>query len=133
MPRVRRTEKLDPEAASQYRAKGDEYLGLGERALVDGRWNGAGLAAIHSGISLADALLVDVAGVRSLETDHGTVIDLLEERVAGFGARQKQHLGGLLRMKNVVEYEKRLLTETEARQLMNHARRFARWTHETLG
>jgi hypothetical protein len=35
---------------------------------------------------------------------------------------------GLLRMKNVVAYEQRLLSETEARQLVDHARRLVRWS-----
>lgn len=61
------------------------------------------------------------------------VIDLLEERVAGFAGTQRRHLNGLLRMKNAVEYEKRLLTRVEAQQLLDHARRFARWAHKMLG
>jgi hypothetical protein len=133
VPKVRRTQQIDRSAALQYRAKGDEYLAVSEQALVDANWNAAGLAAIHAGISLADAVLVGVAGVRSLEPDHGAAIDLLDERVAAFGSTQKRHLAGLLRMKNAVEYERRLLGQVEARQLVDHARRFARWAHERLG
>lgn len=133
MPRVRRTESLDRSAASQYRTKGDEYLAVAEQALVDSRWNAAGLAAVHAGISLADAVLVNASGVRSVEPDHGSVVELLEERVADFGGTNKRHLVGLLRMKNAVEYEKRLLTDIEARQLVDHVHRFARWAHATLG
>lgn len=66
MPKVRRTEALDRAAAGHYRDKGDEYLAVAEQALADCRWNGAGLAAIHAGISLADAVLANASGIRSV-------------------------------------------------------------------
>ncbi len=91
------------------------------------RWNAAGLSAIHAGIFAADAALISSAALRSISADHGAVIGLLDSQVPEFGASQRRQLSGLLKMKNKVAYEQRLVTETEARQMVDHAARLATW------
>jgi len=56
----------------------------------------------------------------------------LEAEVASFGAGQRRQILGLLKMKNTVAYERRPLTETEARQLVDNARRPVRWSREVV-
>lgn len=105
-----------------------EFLETARSALRDGKWNAAGLNAIHSGISAADAALIASAGVRSIAEDHGAVIGLLEsEPSAEFTMSRRRQLTGLLKLKNQVAYDRRLLTEVEARQLADHAARLAKW------
>jgi len=125
--RERRVEKVGAGAAATYLTKAEEFVGASEAELSDQRWNAAGLAAIHAGIWAADSVLAAVAGVRSRETDHAAVIALLDERVAAFTGANRRQLVGLLRSKNAVEYEDRLLSEVEAIQLVDHARRLCRW------
>ena len=91
------------------------------------RWNAAGLAAIHSAISAADAALIASAGLQSTSQDHGAVIPLLEAQIPEFKAQQRRQLGSLLKKKNQVAYERRLLTEVEAKLLVDQATRFTRW------
>lgn len=105
-----------------------EFLGAAEDALEQQRWTAAGLNAVHAGISGADAAIVAVAGVRSAAKDHGAVVDLLRKSVPNIPTAQIRQLTGLLAMKNGVEYEQRLLTETEARTLVQHAQRFCTWS-----
>lgn len=95
--------------------------------LATGHWNSAGLNAVHAGICAADAALIASAGVRSSSQDHGAVLALLEEGVSEFTATRRRQLGGLLKVRNVVAYEQRLLTETEARQLTDQANRLTKW------
>lgn len=83
--------------------------------------------AVHAGISCADSVLASVAGLRTREPDHSAIIRLLDERVAGFDGAARRQLGGLIKMKSAVEYEERLLTDVEATQLVDHARRLKRW------
>ena len=123
----RRTEQVGAAAAKTYSVKAEEFLEAAESSLVARKWNSAGLGAVHSAISFADAVLAAVAGVRSRENDHGAVVAMLDERVAAFGGASRRQLVGLLRSKNAVEYEQRLLTEQEAVQLVDSARRFAKW------
>jgi len=56
-------------------------------------------------------------------------VALLDERVAAFDASAKRQLAGLLRVKNAVEYEDRLVREAEAGTLVDDARRLCRWAH----
>jgi HEPN domain-containing protein len=107
--------------------KADEMNSAAASELAVGRWNSAGLNAVHAGICAADAALIASAAVRSSSQDHGAVLALLEERVKGFAAAQRRQLGGLLKVKSLVAYEQRLLTEDEARQLVDHANRLTKW------
>jgi hypothetical protein len=107
--------------------KAEEMSSAAATELATGHWNSAGLNAVHAGICAADAALIASAAVRSTSPDHGVVLALLDERVPEFTASQRRQLGGLLKVKNLVAYEQRLLMETEARQLADHANRLTKW------
>jgi hypothetical protein len=109
-----------------------EFADASRTALAGSHWNAAGLAAIHAGICAGDAALIASAGIRSTSQDHGAVIALLDDEVPEFTSSQRRHLAGLLKMKNHVAYEQRLLTETEARQLDDHARRLTLWAQRVV-
>ena len=125
--RERRVDKVGSTAAREFLAKADEFLAASESSERDERWDAAGLAAVHAGISFADAVLAEVAGIRSRETDHGALVSLLDERVAAFGGAQRRQLVGLLSKKTMVEYESRPMTMTEAVQLTDSANRLGKW------
>lgn len=118
--------------ARSSRAKSQEFMTTSRDALASGKYDSAGLNAIHSGIAAADAALIASAGIRSASQDHGAVIVLLERHVPEFSASQRRQLGGLLKMKNQVAYEQRLLTPIEARQLVDHAARLCRWAEHVV-
>lgn len=126
---VRATQRSE---ATKSLAKCLEFADVAGASLDSERWNGAGLAAIHSGICAADAALIASAGLRSISADHGAVVALLDAQVPEFTATQRRQLGGLLKTKNRVAYEQRLLAETEARQLVDHARRLANWAQRVV-
>lgn len=107
--------------------KAEEMSSAAASELATGHWNSAGLNAVHAGICAADAALIASASLRSCSQDHGAVLTLLEEGVPEFAATQRRQLGGLLKVKNAVAYEQRLLTETEARQLADQANRLTKW------
>ncbi|MDZ4064352.1 MAG: hypothetical protein U1E22_06745 [Coriobacteriia bacterium] len=113
--------------AAQSLTKCIEFSESAQAALGDRRWNSAGLDAIHAGVAAADAALIATAGLRSISKDHGAAMDLIETGVPEFTATQRRQLAGLLKMNNQVAYEQRLLTEMEARQLVDHATRLAKW------
>ena len=125
--RERRVDKVGSTAAREFLAKADEFLAASESSERDERWDAAGLAAVHAGISFADAVLAEIAGIRSRETDHGALVSLLDERVAAFGGAQRRQLVGLLSKKTMVEYESRPMTMTEAVQLTDSANRLGKW------
>jgi hypothetical protein len=127
-----KTETVPRSRATKSLAKCVEFADVAASSLTTERWNAAGLNAIHSGISAADATLIASAGLRSASADHGAVIMLLESQVPEFSTTQRRQLLGLLQMKNRVAYEQRLLTETEARQLVDHASRLSKWAERVV-
>ncbi len=92
------------------------------------------LLAIHSGISACDAVTAAFAGVRSSDPDHFKAADLLETVVrqsVEIHERANQ-LRGLLKMKNVLEYEDRRVSAPGADTATKRAERLARWAAAQL-
>lgn len=113
--------------------KAREFMESGKASLAASRWNAAGLDSVHAGIAAADAVLIGMAGLRSVARDHSAVVVLLERETSVFTAAQRRHLAGLLKMKNQVAYDQRLVTEAEARQMVDAATRLLSWALSTLG
>lgn len=127
MARAHDERATDRGEAKRSLKKAEEMSSAATSELTTGHWNSAGLNAVHAGICAADAALIVSTGVRSISQDHGAVVAMLDERVPEFTSAQRRQLGGLLKMKNVVAYEQRLLTEYEARQLVDQANRLTKW------
>lgn len=83
---------------------------------------------------MADALLVSYRGRRSVAEDHEESLTLLMK----LGLSRKDignavsHLTQLLKLKNVSEYEERLLTERDCRAALKHLDRFRTWARTKL-
>lgn len=99
-----------------------------EEDLLAQRWDAAGLAAIHAGISASDAVLAYRGGMRSAGRDHRAAVDLLLDVLGAAASAPSKHLKRLVDKKNLVEYEQRRLIQSEALDLAEHARRFLTWT-----
>lgn len=133
MARKTDTRSVPRSEARSSLAKAEEFAAAAATELDESRWSAAGLAAIHCGIAAADATLIASAGIRSVSQDHGSVVTLLENQVPEFRTAQHRQLRGLLKMKNAVAYEQRLLTETESRQLVDQAGRLVKWARLVVG
>ena len=127
VPRSDRTRPGTKADARQYLAKAEEFLGAMESALAADQWDAAGLAAIHSGISAADAVLSYRGGVRSAGQDHRAAAELLVQVLGSSAEDGAKHLRRLIQKKTLVEYEQRRLTQAEAIDLAGHARRLLKW------
>ncbi len=119
-------------AARPYLAKAREFHGAARDSLAAGKPNAAGLAAIHTGISAADAALVASAGVRSASRDHSAVLTLLHQLVPEAGSAQERQLRGILALKNEIAYEQRLVAKEEARTLVENAGRLVKWAQTVV-
>lgn len=127
MPRSDRTRPATKADARHFLAKAFQFLASMEDELTASRWDAAGLAAIHAGISAGDAVLSYRGGVRSAGQGHRTAVDLLQQIVGEAATEASRHLKRLVDKKNLVEYEQRRLTQAEALDLAEHARRFVEW------
>ena len=93
VPRSDRTRPGTKADARQYLAKAEEFLGAMESALAADQWDAAGLAAVHSGISAADAVLSYRGGVRSAGQDHRAAAELLVQ-VLGLPPKTARSISG---------------------------------------
>lgn len=128
----RRTRQVPRNQAFSYLAKAQEFLAVAELALADDRYDAAGLNAVHSTISAADAVMVFRGGMRTADQDHRAARDLLEDTVGADATHALRHLTAVLAKKNLVEYEQRRLTEKEAEDMVVHAGRFLAWAQQML-
>lgn len=128
-----RTTRVPKSDCINYLKKAEEFLSSAQDSLVREKWNAAGLNAIHTGISCADALLVSLHGVRSTSPKHNDILKLFPNLVKHKGLEENlSHLRHLISMKNIVEYDQRLITRSEAISLSKHAERFLAWVKSIL-
>ena len=129
MSKPTRSRPVSKESSRIALQKAQQFVDAAHTEYEKERWDAAGLSAIHAGISAADAVLIFAVGIRSSAQDHSNVSSLLESSVASFRGSPRTHLVGLLKMKNVVAYEQRLITQSEAQSLVKAADRFLAWTY----
>jgi hypothetical protein len=114
---------VSPQAAGNYLTKAQEFAAAMESALEEKRWNAAALAAVHAAISAGDAMLAAFVGIRSAERDHRQIVTLLADHLGKDGGQASKHVQRVIALKNLVEYEERLIRQAEANQMATHVRR----------
>lgn len=132
-PKEIKTTRVAKSDYINYLKKAEEFSSAMQDSLIKGKWNAAGLNAIHTGISASDALLVCLHGIRSASPKHDDVTRLFSALVKHKNIEQNiNHLRSLISMKNIVEYDERLITHSEAVALSKHAERFLAWVKSIL-
>lgn len=126
-----RTRKVSPDEWRAYKRKGTVLLEAAEIALEFEKHDAAAILAIHSGILLADAVLIRTTGMKSASEDHRDAVELLSARVKN-PAPARRHLGAILSVKNHVEYTGETIGSAEAKNLLRSARRLHEWAKPYL-
>lgn len=109
--------KSSKEDYKKFLKKADEFYEMMQQSLMNEKWNAAGLNAIHSGISANDALLTFHFGLRSISPKHDDAVKLLISMMNRDDTEIKaKHLRRLISVKNLVEYDGRLLSKRKRGQ-----------------
>jgi len=132
MTKKRKTRTVDKNQYHAFFAKAKDFASMMEVSLEQGKWNSAGLQAVHTVISASDAVIVYYGGVRSAETDHREVVGLLHDITGETASAAGKHVSRVIAKKNLVEYEERLIIQSEARDMVEHAKRFLDWVSGVL-
>jgi HEPN domain-containing protein len=124
-----KTHEVPKTKARSYLGKARQFLEVSTTSLGSERYDAALLLAIHAGLSACDAVTVALRGVRSIEPDHLRAADLLEAaaREAEDVQQHASQLRGLLKVKNLVEYEDRRVSAREAETGSKRAERLVNW------
>ena len=133
MVKAKFTKPVDREKASNYKVIAQQFYETMEDSLGARRWNAVGLNGIHACISLTDAILAKYKGIRSTDSNHIMSADLLGQVFQNEeGKKYKRRLEEILRLKNVVSYEGREFSESEANKIALSVDRFFSWAMQKV-
>jgi HEPN domain-containing protein len=121
-----RTQKVDSSSASNFLKKALECHRAAAQSFTHGDWNAAAICAIHSSISACDALCAHALGLRHAGERHSDAVTLLmsirptDKRFKGNVVRLRR----VIDIKNMAEYEERLVFRKEAEKALKDCERF---------
>lgn len=124
-----RVRRVDRSRAHVYLQKAAEFFESMQQAVEGGRWNTAGLNAVHCAISACDAVLVYYTEQRSASPDHHEAAAYLLSALAKVpeAKLKAETLRRILHEKHLIEYEDRPFTAREATALAKLTERFYQW------
>jgi hypothetical protein len=108
----------------------DDYLANMESALGNGGWYSASSLAVRIVVSACDGVLAYMTGTRSSDPDHSAAGRLLRSALGARDTKALRHFEAVISKKNLIEYEQRRITERDAREFADHAKRFAAWARK---
>jgi hypothetical protein len=115
-------------SARSYLEKARQSSSAMHLAFEEGLWNAAGENAVRCAIHASDSLTVAIGGVRSSSKNHEDAARLLAEVVKGKDVKEMSNrLLGIIRMKNPVDYDPRLLRKRDAQKVVNDTVIFLEW------
>lgn len=101
-------------------------------AMDASNFNAAGTLALQCAISSADAICVYEKGIRSISDDHLDVCDIVGSVVLQDAKEKANLLKRVIRKKNMVQYERRNVFQSEAVEMTKAAARFYQWVASNI-
>ena len=129
-----RTQKVDSSSYSNFLKKALECHRAAMQSFARGDWNAAAICSVHSSISACDALCVHALGVRHAGERHSDSVLLLQSikpKDDRFQANTVR-LRRVLDIKNMAEYEERLVFRKEAEKAVKDCERFLAFVRSEL-
>ena len=126
-PKKMKTRQEDKSAAKDYLKKAEDNHAQMINALNSGNYNAAGTLALQCAISSADAICVYEKGVRSISEDHFDVCDLVGSITLPDAKEKANLLKRVIGKKNLIQYERRNIYQSEADEIVKASARFYQW------
>jgi len=119
---------------TNYLKRSDECFTAAKESLSKGDWNAVAICAIHSCISAGDALCIYFLGKRHAGPNHRDAVVLLDIIKSGNieVKNNANRLRKILGVKNMAEYEERLVRRSEAEKVLKDAERFLSFVRREL-
>jgi HEPN domain-containing protein len=118
--------KVERSLYTNYLVRAEECLSSAKNSLNLNQWNASAISAIHSGIAILDALCVYYLGQRHAGQNHEDAIVLFRS-IKQFSREDIDTISNrvikILKMKNMAEYEERLIRQAEAQNILKDAER----------
>lgn len=114
---------VEPEKASRYITKSEEFLEMAKLAVQNAKYNSAVASAIHSAINALDALTASHRGKRASD-DHAEVLSLVHGIFTPQEYQEvKRQFTSLIGKKNASEYQPDLMSPKDAQDSVKWAGR----------
>lgn len=128
-----KTKEVDNQIFKDYLKKAQDFHAAIQLCMDNSNWNAVGLNAVHAAISASDSLLAKMAGLRSMDSSHSAVADLIEKFISDDDVKkQSTRLRRILGLKNLIEYEGRNFYQREAEDLQRDVDRYFSWVKKML-
>jgi len=117
----------DRSAAIDYLKKAEDNYAQMLSALENNNYNAVGTLAVQCVISSADAISVYEKGARSISQDHFDVCDLVGSITLPEAREKSNLLKRIIAKKNLIQYERRSMHQSEAIEVVKTVTRFYQW------
>ena len=118
---------------TNYLQRADECFHAAQTSFQAQEWTATAINAIHAGIAACDAMCVFYLGKRHAGETHNESVALFKSINESDDLRKNaQRLTRLLSIKNMAEYEERLVYQAEAEHAIKDCERFLEYVKDTL-
>lgn len=118
---------------SNYLKKARECFNAAQNSLNERAWNAAAINSVHCCIAACDAMCVYFLGKRSVGDDHNSCAVLFKTiRADDEISDNANRILRILRIKNMAEYEERLVSKSEAEKILKDCERFLEFVKKQL-
>lgn len=119
---------------TNYLKRAEECLHAAKNSFAIQEWNATIINAIHSCIAACDAICVYFLGKRHAGESHGDAVNLFKTIKASDEEinTNANRIIRILRIKNMAEYEERLVHRSEAEKVLKDCERFLEYVKKEL-
>jgi uncharacterized protein (UPF0332 family) len=127
------TKRVEKSFYSNFMQRAEECFHAAQYSFDNKEWTAAVISVIHATIAACDAMCVYFLGYRSSGESHNESIMLFKTiRNSKEISTNANRIAQIIRIKNIAEYEKRLIFKSEAERIMKDCRRFLEFTRKEL-
>ena len=129
-----RTRDVTKSLYTNYLKRAEECIHAAKNSFANQEWNAAAINAIHSCISACDAMCVYFLGKRHAGESHNDAVNLFKTIKMGDKeiSTNSNRIIRILSIKNMAEYEERLVHRSEAEKVLKDCERFLEYVRRKL-
>ena len=129
-----KTRDVEKSLYANYLKKAEECYHAAKTSFEAQEWNAATISAIHACISASDAMCIYFLGKRNASENHNEAVALFKTIKSNDEEinTNANRLSRILSIKNMAEYEDRLVFRTEAEKVSKDCERFLEYVKTKL-
>ena len=128
-----KTKDVSKASYTNYLKRAEECFNASLHSLQEQEWNASAINAIHSCIAACDAMCVYFLGKRHSGENHNDAAGLFKAiKSTDEYSTNANRIVRILRMKNMAEYEERLVYKSEAEKIFKDCERFWEFVNTNL-